>query len=111
LKLLAPLDRARSTPKQARAALAESAARCSEMLAQTLDGPGSRVKTFRWDGWARPLPVGAAMFTYMVSHEAYHHEQVCMLAHQLRLPLPIQTTSGIWNWESLERECGLAHPR
>ena len=111
LKLPAPLDRARCTPKQARAALAESGARCSEMLAQALAGSDGRVRNFRRDGWARPWPVGAAMFTYMVSHDAHHRGQVCMLAHQLGLTLPIQTAAGIWNWERLWRERGFTHPR
>ena len=56
LKLPAPLDRATCTQKQARAALAESAARCCEMLADALSRPRSRVETFRRDGWARPWP-------------------------------------------------------
>src|SRR5436309_15323944 len=63
LKLPAPLDRGRCSHKQARAALAESAARCCEMLADAL-GPESRVETFRRDGWARPWPAGAAMVAY-----------------------------------------------
>ena len=111
LKLPAPLDRARCTPQQTRAALAESAARCSDMLAQALAGRGGRVRSFLRDGWARPWPVGAAMFTYMVSHDAHHRGQVCMLAHQLGLPLPVQAAAGIWNWERLWRECGFTHPR
>ena len=111
LKLPAPLDRARCTQKQARAALAESAARCSEMLAQALAGPDGRVRNFRRDGWARPWPVGAAMFTYMVSYDAHHRGQVCMLAHQFGLALPIQAAYGIWNWDRLWRECGFTHPR
>src|SRR4051794_20914197 len=39
LKRPAPLNRTRCTQKQARAALVESAARCSEMLADALSGP------------------------------------------------------------------------
>src|SRR5208282_5267735 len=46
LKLPAPLDRGRCTPKQASAALAGSAADCSEMLAEALAGPDRRVSTF-----------------------------------------------------------------
>jgi uncharacterized damage-inducible protein DinB len=106
LKFPARLDRVRCTQKQVRAALAESAARCSEMLAEALGGPDGRVRKFRRDGWARPWPVGAAMFTYMVSHDAHHRGQVGMLAHQLGLPLPIKAAAGIWNWERLWRECG-----
>src|SRR6266700_2512735 len=45
LKLTAPLDRAHCTQKQARAALADSAARCCEMLADALVQPEGRVET------------------------------------------------------------------
>jgi uncharacterized damage-inducible protein DinB len=109
LKLPAPLDRARCTQKQARAALAESAARCSDMLAGALSRCG--VETFRRDGWARPWPAGAAMLAYMISHDAHHRGQVCMLAHQLGFPLPAKAASEIWVWERLWKECGFSGPR
>jgi uncharacterized damage-inducible protein DinB len=115
LKLPAPLDRASCTQKQARAALLESAARCSEMLAEALSrsqfGPQSRVETFLRDGWAKPWPAGPAMLAYMISHEAHHRGQVAMLAHQLGYPLPTKAASGIWVWERLWKECGFTHPR
>ncbi len=105
LKVPLQLNRAHCTPQQARAGLALSAARCAEMLAAAL-GDSGRVKTFHRDGWARPWPVGLEMLCYMVSHEAHHRGQVCMLAHQLGFPLPMKVTSGIWNWEKLWKECG-----
>ncbi len=110
LKLPARLT-ARCTQKQARAALAESTTRCSEMLADALAPPKGRVKNFLRDGWARPWPAGAAMFAYMISHDAHHRGQVCMLAHQLGFPLPIKAAYGIWGWEKLWKECGFTHPR
>ena len=110
LKLPTPLHRARCTQEQARAALAESAARCSEMLADALARSEGRVKNFRRDGWARPWPVGAAMFAYMISHDAHHRGQVCMLARQVGYSLP-KAAVGIWVWEKLWRECGFTHPR
>jgi uncharacterized damage-inducible protein DinB len=111
LKLPAALDRASCTQKQAQAALARSAACCSEMLADALSGPHRRVETFRRDGWARQWPAGAAMLAYMISHDAHHRGQVCMLAHQLGFPLPTNTAAGIWVWEKLWKECGFTHPR
>jgi hypothetical protein len=49
LKVPPQLNRARCTPQQARAGLAESAARCAEMLAEALGGGGGRVeKLKRW---------------------------------------------------------------
>ena len=106
LKVPRQLNRANCTPRQARAGLAESAARCAEMLADALGGSGGRVKEFLRDGWARPWPVGPEMLCYMISHEAHHRGQVCMLAHQLGCPLPNKVAYGIWNWEKLWKECG-----
>jgi uncharacterized damage-inducible protein DinB len=106
LKVPAQLDRARCTPQQARAGLAESGARCAEMLAEALGAGEGRVEKFLRDGWARPWPAGVEMLCYMLSHEAHHRGQVCMLAHQLGFPLPMKVTSGLWNWEKLWKECG-----
>jgi len=111
LKLPASLDRARSTQEQARAALAESAARCCEMLREALVRRDGRVETFRRDGWARPWPAGAAMLAYMIAHDAHHRGQACMLAHQLGFPVPAKDNYGIWVWERLWKECGFTHPR
>jgi uncharacterized damage-inducible protein DinB len=106
LKVPRQLHRARCTPQQVRAALAESAARCTEMLAEALGATSGRIEKFHRDGWAKPWPVGVEMLCYMLSHEAHHRGQVCMLAHQLGFPLPINITSGLWNWEKLWKECG-----
>ena len=110
LKLPAELNRARCTPKQAKAALSESAARCCEMLTALAD-PRGRIEKFHRDGWARPWPPGAAMFAYMVSHDAHHRGQVCLLARELGYPLPQKINYGIWNWEKLWKDCGFTHPR
>jgi uncharacterized damage-inducible protein DinB len=72
LKVPRQLNRAHCTPQQSRKGLADSAARCAEMLAEALGGGGGRVKKFRRDGWARPWPVGPEMLCYMISHEAHH---------------------------------------
>ncbi len=97
----AQLNLARCTPRQARSALARSADQCGKMLAEALGGDGGRVREFRRDGWARPWPAGPEMLCYMISHEAHHRGQVCMLAHQLGFPLPGKVTSELWNWEKL----------
>ena len=106
LKVPPLLNRAHCTQQQARAALAQSAARCTEMLAEALDGPGNRIQTFRRDGWAPSWPVGPEMLCYMLAHEAHHRGQVCMLAHQLGFPFPHAVGDGIWNWEKLWKESG-----
>ena len=110
LKLPPRLDRARCTQKQAKQALAESAALCSQMLAEAL-APQGRVAKFHRDGWARQWTPGAAMFAYMLTHEAHHRGQVCMLAHQLGFPLPNKAAYGLWGWEKLWKECGFGPPR
>ena len=51
------------------------------------------------------------MFAYMISHEAHHRGQICMLAHQLGFALPVKATYGMWSWEKLWKECGFTHPR
>jgi len=107
LELPAQLDRTRCTQQQAGAALAESAQRCSEMLAQALD-PRGAIKLFRRDGWARGWPAGPAMFAYMILHDAHHRGQICMLAHQLGFP--VKAGHEIWMWEKLWKQCGFAAP-
>jgi uncharacterized damage-inducible protein DinB len=81
--LPAALDRAHSTQEQTRAALAESAARCCDMLTETLVQANGRVPAFRRDGWARPWRASPAMLAYMIAHHAHQRGQVCLLAHQL----------------------------
>jgi uncharacterized damage-inducible protein DinB len=93
LKVPPQLHRAHCTQRQARAGLKESAARCAEMLASAA--------AFHRDGWARPWPAGIEMLCYMLTHEAHHRGQVCMLAHQLGFPLQGEAAHGIWNWEKL----------
>ena len=107
LGIPAQLNRAHCTPEQARAGLAESAARCEEMLAEALGGDG-RIKMFSRDSLAPPWPVGVEMLCYMLAHEAHHRGQVVMLAHQVGFPLPYKASDGIWNWEKLWKECGAA---
>jgi uncharacterized damage-inducible protein DinB len=100
------LNRAHCMPEEARAGLAESAVRCEEMLAGALGDRGSRIATFRRDGWASPWPAGVEMLGYMLSHEAHHRGQICMLTHQLGFPLPNRVTSRMWSWEGLWKESG-----
>jgi uncharacterized damage-inducible protein DinB len=97
------LNRAHCTPEQARAGLAESSARCVEMLAAAFDG-SARIAEFRRDGWAAAWPVGPEMAFYMLAHEAHHRGQVCLLAGVVGYPLAKDVTHGIWNWEKLWKD-------
>jgi uncharacterized damage-inducible protein DinB len=105
IKVPRQLSRRQCTPRQASAGLAESAARCEEMLAEALSGAG-RIAKFHRDGWARPWPVGIEMLCYMIAHEAHHRGQVCMLAHQMGFKLPNAVTSELWSWEKLWKKSG-----
>lgn len=102
LKIPAQLNRANCASKQARDALAESAAACEQMLAGVISG---QIQKFLRDGWARPWPASPSLLTqmlsYMLAHEAHHRGQIAMLAHQLGHPLPKGVTSNMWNWEKL----------
>jgi uncharacterized damage-inducible protein DinB len=80
------------------------------MLAEAL-APQGRVKKFHRDGWAKAWPPGAAMFAYMLTHEAHHRGQVCMLAHLLGYRLPNKVTSRMWGWDRMWRECGFGSPQ
>lgn len=109
LRLPAQLDRTRCTQQQTRGALTESAKLCAQMLADALAAFNGNSKQFLRDGWARPWPAGAAMFSYMILHDGHHRGQVCMLAHQLGFP--IKGGHELWMWEKLWKQCGFVHPR
>lgn len=98
----AQLNRARVTPLEAQAALAESATICARMLAEALSGDGT-IQHFRRDALAKPWPVagsgGLQMLSYMLTHEAHHRGQICMIAHQLGRPLAGKLTAKLWNWD------------
>jgi uncharacterized damage-inducible protein DinB len=51
------------------------------------------------------------MFAYMISNDAHHRGQVCLLAHQIGFPLPDKAAYGIWIWEKLWKECGFTRPQ
>jgi uncharacterized damage-inducible protein DinB len=103
-KVPAQLHRTHCSPQQAREALAASALRCTEMLDDS-----ETIQTFRRDGWGAAWPFGIEMLCYMVSHEAHHRGQVCMLSHQLGFPIGNELTNRLWNWDRLWKDCGFPH--
>jgi uncharacterized damage-inducible protein DinB len=105
LEVPCKLDRARSTPEQIRAGLAESAAGCAKMLLEAFGG-GGRIEKFHRDQWARPWPAGMEMLCYMVAHEAHHRGQVSIIARQLGFPLRREISAALWNWERMWKEDG-----
>ena len=97
-KIPEKLDRDKCTKKQAMAALAKSEEAMCRLLEAGLQHPEGRVKNFR--------PDVAGAFGYMISHEAHHRGQICMLARQVGHPLPKMAVFGMWEWGKLWRECG-----
>ena len=112
LKPPSPLDGHSCTMKQAALAHKKSAALCLQMLTDALsEEPDRRVTKFIRDPWMPTWSTGAAMWAYMFSHEAHHRGQILMLAHQLGYKLPAQAAGGIWWWDKLWRQEGLAKGR
>jgi uncharacterized damage-inducible protein DinB len=112
LKCPAPLDPFRCTIKQAASAHKKSAAQCLRMLQDALSNePGRKVKEFSRGSWSPVWPATPTMFAYMFSHEAHHRGQILMLAHQLGYRLPVKAWAGIWWWDKLWKQFGLARPR
>ena len=107
LPLPAELDRD-CTQAQARRALRASGSCCVEMIERLLTASPElnsfqeKYAKFLRDGWARAWPAGPMMVAYMITHEAHHRGQVCMLAHQLGFKLPGAVTSRMWRWEEYE---------
>ena len=126
LKCPAALDPHRCTMAQTGAALTQSGAQCVQMLAEALSGTagnaagtglktdqynpttGPRVTRFYRDTWMPIWFPDGAMFAYMFSHEAHHRGQILMLAHQLGYRLPAKIMGGIWNWDKLWKQQGIA---
>jgi len=110
LPLPAELD-LKCTQAQARKALRVSGARCTEMIeylltsSPELNSSPEKEPKFLRDGWARAWPAGPMMVAYMITHEAHHRGQVCMLANQLGFKLPGAVTSGMWRWEGMGSGC------
>ena len=111
--LLLPAELNRNcTQAQARKALKASGARCMEMIEQLLTSSlelssslklssSQKEQKFLRDGWARSWPAGPMMVAYIITHEAHHRGQVCMLANQLGFKLPGAATSAMWGWERM----------
>jgi len=100
LPLPAELDR-NCTQAQARKALKTSGELCLKMIEQLLTSSPEKQQKFLRDGWARHWPAGPMMVAYMITHEAHHRGQVCMLASQLGFKLPGEATSAMWGWERM----------
>ena len=85
------LDRASVTPAQAVKGLEQSRAALSAVIKSALESDG-KVKGFR--------PDVAGFLGYLISHDAHHRGQICMLARQVGYSLPQKAMFGMWEWGS-----------
>jgi len=85
------LDRASVTPAQAVKGLEQSRAALSAVIKSALESDG-KVKGFR--------PDVAGFLGYLISHDAHHRGQICMLARQVGHSLPQKAMFGMWEWGS-----------
>jgi DinB family protein len=94
----ARVDHRRVTPRQVTAALKRSGKGIESVLELGL-AAGGRVppsKGYVWRNLA--LDVGHVL-TYFVAHEGHHRGQIVMLARQAGHRLPVEVTSGLWQWK------------
>ncbi|NWF69430.1 MAG: DinB family protein [Chloroflexi bacterium] len=79
------------THEALRAALAASAAAVAALLQKSAEK--GKAKGFK----RSPL----TFFSYVVSHEAYHHGEICMTLTQAGQRLPDEVLYGMWEWDKL----------
>jgi uncharacterized damage-inducible protein DinB len=91
------VNRHRVGRRELRTALATSSRGIASLLRLGLDRggklPASKAYVFR----NLPLDVGHVL-TYFVAHEGHHRGQLVLLARQLGHRLPLEVTTGLWQW-------------
>ncbi|HVM43967.1 MAG TPA: DinB family protein [Gemmatimonadales bacterium] len=97
-KIPAQLDRLKVTRAQASKALAASHAAVAKLVESSLASNG-RIKNFP--------PDVAAFVAYLLSHDAHHRGQICMLARQVGHRLPNAVIFGMWEWNKRRQEARL----
>ena len=87
------LDRARSTPDDARRGLRQSREALMTLFREALTQGRPRVK--------RMPRRTVNMMTYLIQHDAHHRGQICALARALGHRLSKDDVMRIWGWKSL----------
>lgn len=87
------LDRARSTPDDARRGLRQSREALITLFREALTRGQPRVK-----GMSRRA---VNMLVYLIQHEAHHRGQICVLARTLGHRLSKDDVMRIWGWKRL----------
>lgn len=93
VKMPEKLDRLTCTPAEVQAALHQSALQTSELIRSAFNTPGARIKNF---------PPNAVHFVgYLITHDAHHRGQICMLARQAGHALLKSDEFGMWEWNTV----------
>jgi uncharacterized damage-inducible protein DinB len=87
------LDRARSTPAEARRALRQSTQDLARLFETAIAARLVRVK-----GMPRRV---VNMIVYLMQHDAHHRGQICVLARDLGHEFRREDTMRIWGWKAL----------
>jgi uncharacterized damage-inducible protein DinB len=97
------VDRHRVGRKELARALNRSGRGILRLLALGCERGGSIPipSTYIWRNL--PLDVGHVL-AYFVAHEAHHRGQIVLAARELGYRLPLDVTSGIWQWTTRARE-------
>jgi uncharacterized damage-inducible protein DinB len=89
----AALDRTRSTPAEARRALAQSTDDLARLFGEALAARKARVKG---------MPRRAMdMLVYLIQHDAHHRGQICTLARDLGHEFRPEDMTRLWGWRAL----------
>lgn len=107
IKVPAPVNRRRVTPKQLASALTRSGRGIVSLITLGCEHGGTIPPNASYTWRNLPLDIGHVL-TYFVAHEGHHRGQIVMLARQLGFRLPPQVSGGLWQWSKrrldVERE-------
>ena len=84
--------------------LSRALSRSSDGIVRLLElgiARGGMVPRAAWQNFPNDV---VHFLNYFVAHEAHHRGQLCMLARQMGLRLPVSVTAGLWQWSKRARE-------
>jgi uncharacterized damage-inducible protein DinB len=99
------VNRYKVGPEELITALGDSSRGISDLLTLGSDRGGTIPDSSSYIWRNLPLDVGHVL-TYFVAHEGHHRGQIVMLARQLGYRLPVEVTSGLWQWSKLAKDAG-----
>jgi uncharacterized damage-inducible protein DinB len=99
------VDRHRVSRAQLIRALKRSGSGIASLLDFAIEHDGRIPPTAAYAWRNLPLDVGHVL-TYFVAHEGHHRGQIVLVARQLGHRLPLEVTSGLWQWTKRAAETG-----